>query len=47
MGVEAIPLYIISIKQEQLTIRGAYEKEYFKIALEDMINGKIESKTFL
>lgn len=47
MGVEAIPLYIVSIKQEQLTIPGAYEKEYFKIALEDMINGEIESKTFL
>lgn len=47
MGVDAIPLYILSYNEEQLTIPGAYEKEDFKIALEDMISGKLASKTFL
>lgn len=47
MGVDAIPLYILSYNEEQLTIPGVYEKEDFKIALEDMISGKLASKTFL
>jgi len=47
MGVDAIPLYILAYNEEQLTIPGAYEKIDFKIALEDMISGKLASKTFL
>lgn len=44
MGVEAIPLYILEISHEQLIIPGAFEKESFKIAIEDLISGNMESK---
>lgn len=47
MGVESIPLYFLNISEEQLIIPGAFEKEDFKIAIQDMINGEIESKTFI
>lgn len=47
MGIEAIPFYMITINDEQLTVPGAFEKEDFKIAIRDMINGEMESKTFL
>ena len=47
MGIEAIPLYFLNVSEEQLIIPGAFEKEDFKIALEDLINGEIESKSFL
>ena len=47
MGVESIPLYFLNISEEQLIVPGAFEKEDFKIALQDMINGEIESKSFL
>lgn len=47
MGVEAIPLYFLNISEEQLIIPGAFEKENFKIAIQDMINGEIESKSFI
>ncbi|MBE6489239.1 MAG: hypothetical protein E7Z83_00035 [Methanobrevibacter sp.] len=47
MGIEAIPFYIITINDEQLTVPGAFEKEDFKIAIRDMISGEMESKTFL
>ncbi len=47
MGIEAIPLYIITINNEQLTVPGAFEKEDFKTAIKDMISGDMESKTFL
>ena len=47
MGVEAIPLYFLNISEEQLIIPGAFEKEDFKIAIQDMINGEIESKSFI
>ena len=47
MGIEAIPLYFLNVSEEQLIIPGAFEKEDFKIALEDLINGEIESKSFI
>ena len=47
MGVESIPLYFLNISEEQLIIPGAFEKEDFKIAIEDLINGEIESKSYL
>jgi len=47
MGVESIPLYFLNISGEQLIVPGAFEKEDFKIAIEDMINGEIESKSFI
>lgn len=47
MGIESIPLYFLNISEEQLIIPGAFEKEEFKIAIEDLINGKIESKSFI
>jgi len=47
MGVESIPLYFLNVSEEQLIVPGAFEKEDFKIAIEDMINGEIESKSFI
>lgn len=47
MGVEAIPLYFLNISEEQLIVPGAFEMEDFKIALVDLINGEIESKSYL
>lgn len=47
MGVEAIPLYFLNISEEQLIVPGAFEKEDFKIALVDLMNGEIESKSYI
>jgi len=47
MGVESIPLYFLNVSEEQLIIPGAFEKENFKIAIEDLINGEIQSKSYL
>ena len=47
MGVESIPLYFLNVSEEQLIIPGAFEKEDFKIAIEDLINGEIQSKSYL
>ena len=47
MGVESIPLYFLNISEEQLIVPGAFGKEDFKIAIEDMINGEIVSKSFI
>lgn len=47
MGVESIPLYFLNISEEQLIVPGAFEKEDFKIAITDLINGEIESKSFI
>ena len=44
MGVEAIPLYILEISHEQLIIPGAFEKDSFKVAIEDLISDNMESK---
>ena len=47
MGIEAIPLYIITVNADQLTVPGAFGKQDLKTALTDMITGEMESKTFL
>ena len=47
MGVEGIPLYFLNHSEEQLIVPGAFEKEDFKIAIEDLINGEIESKSYI
>jgi len=47
MGVESIPLYFLNVSEEQLIVPGAFEKEDFKISITDLINGEIESKSFI
>ena len=47
MGVEGIPLYFLNNSEEQLIVPGAFEKKDFKIAIEDLINGEIESKSYI
>ena len=47
MGVEAIPLYFLNVCEEQLIVPGAFEKEDFRIAIVDLINGEIESKSYI
>jgi predicted DsbA family dithiol-disulfide isomerase len=46
-GITSTPHYIIHVDAQQLIIPGAFEKEDFKIALEDLISGKISEKTFI
>ena len=46
-GITSVPHYTIHTDNHQLIIPGAFEKEDFKIALEDLISGKITEKTFL
>ena len=47
MGIETIPLYIITVNADQLTVPGAFGKQDLKTALNDMISGEMESKTYL
>ncbi|MBQ8016830.1 MAG: DsbA family protein [Methanobrevibacter sp.] len=47
MGVESIPLYFLDTSQEQLIIPGAFEKEDFRIAIKDLMNGEITSKSYI
>ncbi len=47
MGVKSIPLYFLNISEDQLIVPGAFEKEDFKIAITDLKNGEIESKSFI
>ena len=47
MGVDGIPLYFLNYSEEQLIVLGAFEKEDFRIALEDLINGEIASKSYI
>ncbi|WP_432645774.1 DsbA family oxidoreductase [Methanobrevibacter sp.] len=46
-GISTTPYYFINYKDERLMIPGVFEKEAFKIAFEDLINGEMEKKTFL
>ena len=46
-GISSIPHYIINIKNDELIIPGAFEKEDFIIALQDLSSGEIKSKTFI
>ena len=46
-GLYSIPFYLIMINEEQLSIPGAFGKEDFKIAMEDLLNGEIRYKSFI
>lgn len=46
-GLNSVPFYILIYNEEQLAVPGAFEKKDFKIALEDLISGKIKYKTFI
>ena len=46
-GLNSVPFYILTYNEEQLSVPGAFEKIDFKIALEDLISGKIRYKTFI
>ena len=46
-GITSVPHYTIHTADHQLIIPGAFEKEDFKIALEDLVSGEIRKKSFL
>jgi predicted DsbA family dithiol-disulfide isomerase len=46
-GITSIPHYILHVDGQQLIIPGAFERQDFKIALEDLISGEMKNKTFL
>lgn len=46
-GITTVPYYFVEHNDERLLIPGVFEKESFKIAFEDFINGEMNSKTFL
>ena len=46
-GLNSVPFYILTYNEEQLSIPGAFEKNDFKIALNDLISGEIKLKTFI
>lgn len=46
-GLNSVPFYILTYNEEQLSVPGAFEKEDFKIALNDLISGEIKYKTFI
>lgn len=46
-GITRIPYYIIEYKGERLIIPGAFEKDNFKTAFEDLISGQIKKKSYI
>lgn len=46
-GITSIPHYILHVYGQQLIVPGAFEKEDFKTAIEDLISGEMKYKTFL
>jgi predicted DsbA family dithiol-disulfide isomerase len=46
-GITAIPHYILHVDGQQLIVPGAFERQDFRIALEDLISGEIRYKSFL
>lgn len=46
-AITSVPHYIVQSDAHQLIIPGAFEKEDFKIALEDLTSGEITEKSFL
>ena len=46
-GLNSVPFYILIINEDQLLIPGAFEKDDFKIAIEDMMSGEMKYKTFI
>lgn len=46
-GITTIPYYFIENNDERLIIPGVFEKESFKIAIEDLLSGEMKNKTFI
>lgn len=46
-GINTIPYYFIDYNDERLIVTGVFEKEFFKIAFEDMLSGEMNEKTFI
>ena len=46
-GINATPCFILNHKGERLIVPGVFSAEEYENALEDMISGKIEEKTFV
>ena len=46
-GINSIPHFIITFGDESLIVPGAFEKDVFKVAIEDMMSGEIKNKTFI
>lgn len=46
-GIKSTPCFILENKEERLFIPGVFSTEEFKAAIEDMLSGKIEKKTFV
>lgn len=46
-GITSVPHYILHVDGQQLIVPGAFEKEDFKIAIEDLMSGEMKYKTFL
>lgn len=46
-GINTIPYYFINYNDERLIIPGVFEKEAFKTAFEDLVNGEMKNKTFI
>lgn len=45
-GISATPCFILFLKEDKLIIPGVFSTEEFETALNDMISGEIEKKTF-
>lgn len=46
-GITTIPYYFFEYNNERLIVPGVFEKESFKIAIEDLINDEMKNKTFI
>lgn len=46
-GITTIPYYFIEYNDERLIVPGVFEKESFKIAFKDLLNGEMKNKTFI
>lgn len=46
-GITTIPYYFLEYNDERLIVPGVFEKEFFKIALEDLMSGEMKNKTFI
>lgn len=46
-GITTIPYYFIYYNNERLIVPGVFEKESFKIAFNDLVNGRMQEKTFI
>ena len=46
-GITTIPYYFLEYNDERLIVPGVFDKEFFKIALEDLMSGEMKNKTFI